>query len=252
MKHYLITPWNVDNLDPEWLTERHMLFERYCLPSVQSQTNKNFEWILVVDARTPASFKRKLKAYPVEVLYFDFEDFDLKLSESVLKQIRWAAWRGVNIEYAIAAPLRDYIGTLDTDYVITTRLDSDDVIAINHIEKIQGHAKIGGMKGERFWLNLVRGYKLCEGKVYPINAPMNPFISFVEPPDNLLTTYQVSHIEAPSTEYPLKQVREGTPTWIQNIHGGNLMNRIMRRRGERPFSTVQDQFKIDPRLHLQN
>ncbi len=244
MKHYLITPWNIDNLDPEWLTERHQLFEQYCLPSVQSQTNKNFEWVLIADAHTPDIFKSKINAYPAEVIYFDFEDFDLKLPEKALRHIRWEAWRGVNLEYAIAPPLRDYIGTLDTDYVITSRLDSDDAISTNHIAKIQKYVTDEWGDGDRFWLNLVRGWKLCEGSVYPSNGLKNPYISFVEPPDNLLTAYQVSHYEADATGHRIKQVRDGEPTWMQVIHGGNLMNRLKRYKGKKPLSAVADRFKV--------
>jgi hypothetical protein len=247
MKHYLVTPWNMDMLDVEWMTERHTLFEEVCLPSVMSQKNKDFEWLLIADERTPKSFKKRLEAYPATILYSKFDcdsvfasipkESRVKLLDSPLLQ------RAIGLECSTAVPLRKYIGKQDTDYIITSRLDSDDAISIDHIDKIQKHAKLQ-YNGKRFWLNLVRGLKLCRGNVYPINAQANPFISFVEPPHKVRTAYCVSHGQAPKSEYPLSQVREGTPTWLQNIHGGNLVNKLMRHHGKKPFSTVSKYFKL--------
>jgi hypothetical protein len=42
----------------EWMLHRLDLFERYCLPSVASQSVQNFHWILLVDPNTPAEFMR--------------------------------------------------------------------------------------------------------------------------------------------------------------------------------------------------
>ncbi len=240
MKHYLITPWNTDNLDPEWLDERHILYEKYCLPSVLSQDNEDFEWLLIVDSRTPKQYKSRLESYPATIIYHDFGTTEWKFD----LEGKGRGHRAVNLEYSVAEPLRNYIGTPDTDYVITSRLDSDDAISVDHIAKIQRHAKQRGHRKQRFWVNLVRGMKLNKGNVYPINRQSNPFISFVEPPYDLLTTYQVSHVEAVCTGHHIEQVREGSPTWLQVIHGGNLCNRLMRFRGERPFLTVSDCFKV--------
>jgi hypothetical protein len=246
MKHYLITEWNVDMIDMDWLTERQKLFEDITLPSVMSQTNKDFEWILVSDARTPDEFKEVLDSYPATVFYFNFENHDWESPDfegGGVHAKKELMQRSIDLEY-IAKPLRDYIGTQDTDYVITSRLDNDDGISIDHIDKIQRFAK-QHWTGERFWLNLVRGLKYNHGDVFPVNSAHSPFISFVEPPEGLLTTYQVCHTEAQSTEYNVVQVREGKPTWLQVIHGGNLLNRLKRQKGKAPFSTVAERFKIN-------
>lgn len=244
MKHYLITEWNVDMLDMEWLTARQKLFEKITLPSVMSQTNKNFEWILVSDARTPDEFKVVLDSYPATVFYFDFEGFDWESPEFNGSGTKGDIMqRSIDLEY-IAKPLREFIGEQKTDYVITSRLDNDDGISIDHTDKIQRFAK-QYWDGSRFWLNLVRGLKYCDGFVYPVNSAASPFISFVEPPEGLLTTYQVCHTEAKASKYSIHQVREGKGTWLQVIHGDNLLNKLMRKKGKAPFFTVVDRFKID-------
>jgi hypothetical protein len=247
MKHYLITEWNVDMIDMDWLTERQKIFERITLPSVQSQTEEDFEWILVSDTRTPDEFKKVLEGYPATVFYYDWNNHD------------WEApvWEGsgtggkimqrsIDLEY-ISKPLREFIGEQDTDYVITSRLDNDDGISIDHIAKIQQYARHHWKvtKGERFWLNLTRGLKYCDGYVYPVNSAASPFISFVESPHDLLTTYQVCHTEARGSRFDLKQVREGQPTWLQVIHGDNLLNKLMRVKGKKPFESVASRFKLN-------
>ncbi len=243
MKHYLITEWNVDMLDLDWLKARRVLFEKYTLPSVLSQTNKDFTWILVSDTRTPDSFKKVLDGYPAEVLYFNFEAYDWGYTPPSDK---WGKTmiRAIELEL-IDRPLIDYIGTPDTDFIITSRLDNDDAISVDHVDKIQTWSK-KLWRGNRFWLNLTRGYKYCAGNVYPITSPHNPFISFVEPPTDIKTTYQVCHGQALNTGYPVEQLRVGhLPTWLQVIHGDNLCNKLMRRRGEAPYSTVSERFKIN-------
>ena len=242
MKHCLITPWNIDMLDPEWLMERQILFEKFCLPSVLSQTNKDFEWILIADERTPAVSKKVLEAYPATVVYGDFET--LPVPTKKVKRPKNRFHRALQLEVAVAAPLKEYLETKDADYIITTRLDSDDAISTNHIDKIWRCIRESRHQHDRFWLNLIRGYKWCSGNVYPIGALQNPFISFVEPQGDLLTAYQCCHQLAPQSGYPVVQIREGHPTWMQVIHGGNLMNKLMRYRGEVPFSTVSHLFKI--------
>jgi hypothetical protein len=237
MKHYLITPWNVDNINLDWLLGRKRLFEKFCLPSVMSQTNKNFEWVLVADVHTPDSFKAVLDAYPATVLYADFDLTNINLAATKHK-------RGIRIEESIAAPLREYLKDVDTDYIITTRLDNDDAISTNHIDKIQRLAEQLKANGMPFWLNLQRGYKWCGGNVYPIGALHNPFVSMVEEQGELLTAYRCCH-KVIYNFARIEQVREGHPTWMQVIHGGNLLNKLMRYRGEAPFSTVKDLFKID-------
>lgn len=222
-------------LDLDWLVARQKLFEKFCLPSVMSQTNKDFEWIFVSDTRTPDSFKKVLDAYPATVLYADVGEG--------LKTTRTKQLRAIQLEEAVATPLKEYLDSKDVGLVITTRLDSDDAISTNHIDKIQTFANIYKGRG-RFWLNLQRGLKWCGGNVYPIGALQNPFISFIEPQGDLFTAYQCCHMLAPKSGFPVIQVREGQPTWMQVIHGGNLMNKLMRYRGEQPFSNVSSMFKI--------
>ena len=222
-------------IDLEWLTARQKLFEKFCLPSVLSQTNKNFEWVLIADTRTPDSFRQVLNSYPATVIYWEF-DFDFSSLRTKHKQ-------AIRMEELSAYPVRDYLKGVETDWIITSRLDNDDAISVDHIDKIQTCARRLQPRGMPFWLNLQRGYKWCSGNVYPIGALQNPFISMVEKQGELLTAYIGSHKVA-HKHARIEQIREGHPTWMQVIHGGNLLNKLMRYRGEMPFSNVRNIFKI--------
>lgn len=239
MKHFLLTRWNIDNLNIEWLEERKILFEKFCLPSVMSQTNKNFTWVLICDERTPNKFKQVFESYPAKKLYFDFENY----KQESPKQDSISMQRAIDLEY-INKVVSDYLKNEKGKYIITSRCDSDDAISVEHIDKIQRYVQLH-WKGESFWLNLVRGLKWCDNHIYPVNSQGNPFISFIEPSsEKLLTTYQVCHTECIKTPYPLINIREGAPTWMQVIHGGNLLNKLMRYKGKQPQESVMDLFKI--------
>jgi hypothetical protein len=195
--------------------------------------------VLICDERTPDVFKNMLEKYPAEKMYFNFEGYNWKGSKHSSKNMQ----RAVDLE-CIGEVVASYLKEEKGQYIITSRCDSDDAISIEHINKIQENA-MANWKGRPFWLNLVRGYKWCDNHVYPVGSLYNPFISFVEPSGkNLLTTYQTCHTECTKTPYDVVNIREGNPTWLQVIHGGNLLNKLMRVRGKKPQEEVLNLFRV--------
>ena len=71
--HYILTRFNIrlfrydkhgHSIDQEsWIEERLKLFETYALPSVMGQTRQDFTWILLVDSKTPDSYRERMKSY---------------------------------------------------------------------------------------------------------------------------------------------------------------------------------------------
>jgi hypothetical protein len=242
MKHYLVTQWNCDLYDLGWLQRRKKVFERFTLPSVQAQSNKNFEWILVSDFRTPDEFKQILNSYGATVIYHDFENHKWKI-EPGSNETRLE--RSVRLE-TIGEVIADYIGKQDTDYVITSRLDNDDCIAFDYIENVQKYSKAFWEESkDKFWLSLVRGYKWNEDSVYPHNTKWNSFLSFIEPTGSLETAYQCCHTQAGDSGYPVHIMRQGVnPSWLEVVHGENVMNRLKRVRGKRPAKEEQARFNF--------
>lgn len=245
MRHYLVTQWNCDMYDLDWLLKRQKVFEKFCLPSVMAQTNNNFEWVLVSDSRTPSSFKKVLDSYPATVIYHDFENYEWK-DAPPCDDLSSTMRRSTRLEY-IKSIVAGYIGVQDTDYIITSRCDNDDALSKDHIEQVQAYAKIQWKADPNsdFWLSLVRGYKWNNGKVYPINSNSNPFLSFVEAPTNLQTCYQVCHTLASSSGYKMVCIRKCKPTWMQVIHEDNLLNKLKRFKGETPDDEVRARFKFN-------
>jgi Putative rhamnosyl transferase len=228
LTHLLLTRFNVQagygdpkaGLDPKWLEYRFQLFEQFCYPSVCTQSNQNFKWLVFFDDQTPEEFKSKIAVYaryknliPIYVHgYF---------SDSVLRTI-----------------LSNYIDS-ESSHMITTRLDNDDAIIRNFIELIQLQFK--GQSCE--FVNFTQGYCLHNRKLYKMKDPSNPFISLIESldssspksvlcvPHNKLTT--IGNIHQVTNE----------PAWLQVIHRGNVSNIV---RGKRqPLTLLESQFVID-------
>jgi len=248
MKHYLVSLWNVDCYDLGWLERRAKVFEKYCLPSVVGQSNKNFEWLLISDSRTPDKFRDVLDAYPAKVYYHDFEHHDWMVKESDLGTVFTDKMRfSIRIE-TVGDVVAVAIGKQNTDYIITSRLDNDDMIATDHIERIEMYTKdaLTRRTNESFWVSLVRGYryKVDEGKMYPFNSRNNSFLSFVESPNDLKTCYQCVHTVAATSGYDTEIIRSGAPTWAEVIHGENVLNRVKRLKGETSAQPILGRFSL--------
>lgn len=76
-KHYLLTKFNIYyplnskktnqiinpklRLNLDYLNFRVELFTKYTFPSVINQTNKDFEWLILIDVKTPKTIIEKLE-----------------------------------------------------------------------------------------------------------------------------------------------------------------------------------------------
>ena len=168
MKHYLVTRWNCDLYDLNWLKRRQKVFERFCLPSVMSQTQKDFEWLLISDSRTPDEFRVVLDSYPATVIYPKFNSYQFEIPDVIKEDTSEVMKRSIKLE-CIREIVAEHIGVQDTEYVITSRCDNDDAISIDHISKIQKFAE-ANWHGESFWLSLTQGYKWRDGIAYSVQT----------------------------------------------------------------------------------
>src|SRR5208282_1904259 len=81
--HVLLTRFNVRLSSPEtppsddWIAHRLDLFQRYCVPSVASQTVQDFRWIVLIDSRTSMATRKTIllnrKIQPFELC--ELEEF---------------------------------------------------------------------------------------------------------------------------------------------------------------------------------
>jgi hypothetical protein len=223
--------------DLAWLEHRQNLFEKYTLPSIEGQHNKDFEWLLISDARTPDKFKNVMDKYPARVVYKDWTRY------------QWAELPGIKRNSPMGLAVRietindvvaEAIGQ-QTVPVITSRLDNDDIVAKEHMQRIRAYSEeLWETKGPKFWVTMTRGWRYCQDNIYPINSKCSSFVSFVESPENLETCYPCLHTmterDAKQKGYPFVIIREGEPTWAELIHPNTVMNRLKRYRGEQPVT----------------
>lgn len=113
-KHQQVT------LTEEWMRHRMKIFEEYCLPSLIHQSNQCFTWLLYFDSSTDAAFIPAIREWEakysiIKVKFVDgYSGFSVSHPEDIL---------------ALRNP--------ENQYVITTRIDNDDAIHKDLIEKIQ-------------------------------------------------------------------------------------------------------------------
>ncbi|MCM2270580.1 MAG: putative rhamnosyl transferase, partial [Thermoanaerobaculia bacterium] len=186
LRHFVLTNFNValpgfgadrrgeTVRDAAWLDERCELFERFCLPSMRGQSDREFEWL--VRWEPPADPRRaaRLTDYAGQA--------GLRLVDA-----------SQSFRRAVAAAL-----TPDDEAVLTTRLDNDDALHRDASARLRAAALAG--PPERVFLDLPAGYQLdlAGGGLRRLWLPSNHFLSLLEPCDGgvIRTARQIAHPRA--------------------------------------------------------
>lgn len=186
-------------LSPDWLWGRVALFEDYCLSSVISQTARPDSWIIMFDENTPPELRERAASW-----------------RAAIGIIRPAYMGPFDVPVAVDAVMLH--GRVDRNWLVTTRLDSDDALHPRFCEVVRENV----VEGRREFLNITRGLIVANGKCYRKSMPANPFISFSEPTMNARTVWAEQHGLLHQVA-PVRQLRlrDG---WVQIVHGGNLSN----------------------------
>lgn len=216
VKHFLLTRFNVAapgreqaiRLRPGWLAGRFDLFRDYCLPSVAAQTRQDFEWLVFFDVRTPEEYRRVISelqtVYPFRAELTAFFEMD-KIAPQLVS------------------------ATEDADWLLTTRLDSDDVLAVDHMARLRAAVRPARPRAINFSEGAILSIADAQPRLYRVRDDANPFASLLEAmgPD-VRTIWGEKHVDIDRLA-PLEQVGEA-PAWIQVVHGSNVSNRIKGRR----------------------
>ncbi len=127
--HYLITrfnvpyqTWNLDKtgqptLDATWMEHRLMLFRRYCVPTVAGQSEKNFIWLIYMDAKTSPELTEEIR----------------KLVEGIPQ----ASIRFVLNFSQLLSDIQNLFQAVKSPYIISSRLDNDDGLGTDYIRLVQ-------------------------------------------------------------------------------------------------------------------
>lgn len=219
-EHYLITRFNIRiasmltkqldvldvSRDERYLEERFRLFFSYTVPSVINQTNKNFEWVILFSDNTPKKFKGRISELTdqnsfIHIIYVKDDEDSMVL-------------------------LNNYIMKKKCDWIITSRVDNDDALALTFIDSIQLYVQKHQM--EKYALIFNDGYQYEEktGVMARYHFPKNHFSSLVSQyqphPDNILN---YGHMDI-DKKVSLNEVNTVHPNWLEIVHDTNVSNRM--------------------------
>jgi hypothetical protein len=206
MKHFLLMRWNLPGSlhyssvelvsDPRWQTRRRELFHRYCLPSVARQTARDFTWLFFICRQIMSRA--------------DLEWFQAQDERLHIVSVEDPESSGVPEAREVVSRLAS-----DEDWVITTRLDSDDVLHRDHLRKVRVD-----FAGERKVVEFSQGYyyDILTDDLREVRETQNAFISVLEPTEGLKTAWEWPHHKI-GEENEIHYVDEAG--WIALVHDQN-------------------------------
>lgn len=197
--HLLVTPFNVrrpdgshQGLDPAWLDHRMPFFQGICAPSVAHQTTRAFRWIVMVDPETPGKHLRRINR-ALEDTGVDHEVVPI------------SGWN--EVAQALAARSKDI--------TLSSRLDNDDALSRNHLQKVQS-AVARGSRSVQFTSGMVLYAET--GRVYHLRQRYSPYYSMLTAEGLTAATLNqgLVGVVAPPTE----EIEMG---FLRVLHGRNLI-----------------------------
>ena len=200
--HFVLTRFNIRYqgqapASEGWLRHRLGYFEQVCCPSVRSQTNQDFQWIVLLDADRDEWFEREIT----------------RLSIGLFEPV----W--VNGIFTPKTATGITAARSSADWLITSRLDNDDAISRDYIQAVQDC-----FDGRMGFINFPSGLQLTDsGELFHRSDLSNPFVSLIERRDDDLGVYHIRHDHALAFG-KIRQVRS-RPMWLQMIHDRNAGNR---------------------------
>lgn len=192
--------------EESWLDYRFDIFYNTCLPSMINQTNQEFIWFIYLDIETPKKYIEAVKN-------------KIEGKQNVIVLLKAGSFGSV-LQHAKDSIL-DF-GVERFDYLITTRIDSDDMIHSDYINEIQ----------KRFNYQKYASINFNKGFVYDLRFKLlgtainksNPFISVIEKVDPLGFFKTVFHIEHSKFIFEKERIEitGGEPMWAMTIHDLNI------------------------------
>lgn len=206
--HVLLTRFNLPTEGYEtlirakqgWLQERIDLFERYCLPSVRSQTVRPSKWIIYFDPESPAWLIDRISTINHDKVFSPI--FRTAVTRADLLH---------DLEICLGRRNR---------FLLTTNLDNDDALASNFVEQLRTVVPCDGSLA----IYLVNGLIRSTKGVYAHSDVNNAFCSVLTPWTDPTTCWADWHNLLGRT-MPVVRL-SGAPAWMQMVHGKNVSNRV--------------------------
>lgn len=210
--HVMLTRFNLPSKGYEslirsqegWLHGRMGLFEKYCLPSIRNQSDKNFKWIIYFDPESPKWLMDRIREINPDRVFSPVFRAEVTGSELIEDIDRVVGRRN--------------------DYLLTTNLDNDDGLAADFVSRIRSVAPSVGSVAVYLTHGLIRS-----GTGTYLHAdPDNAFCSVLAPWSEPKTCWADWH-NLLGRSMPVVRLG-GPPAWLQVVHGSNVSNRVHGRR----------------------
>ena len=192
-------------LDQAWLEARMLIFNKYCVPTIANQLEKNFIWLIYCDVNTPPGY--------------------LSAIRQAVSEISSATIRLVREFDHLMIDLRQLLAEDQSPYVISSRMDNDDGLGKEYIRSVQEAFAFQ----DNTLLNFLHGimYDFENHIMTEVrNASLNHFTSLIESKSRdaeYLTVLGFSHTQPP-TQIVVQNLH--TPkAWLKIIHGRNMNSR---------------------------
>lgn len=207
--HFVLTrfsavqPGQTTAMPEEWLRYRLQFFYDTAYPTLTSQHGAEpFRWLVFFDDRCSDGFRSEVEELAAGAFEPVWTHEPFRLSSCVK---------------AVARRAR-------ADFLITTRVDSDDAVASDFVAAVQEQFA----RQDLMFVNFARGLQVDRsGAVYLRTQPSGPFLSLIERRADRsvpLTVYASKHHLARQLA-PITEVRS-EPMWVQVVHGGNVSNLV--------------------------
>jgi hypothetical protein len=218
-----------------WLNNRFALFERFCFPSLQSQSCTNFKWLVLFDKETPVFYSKQIENYQLK--FQNFFPLFLETGEpEYIKQILNNAILSMSDQKA--------------QYIITTRIDNDDAFHPDLIQEVQTffikHKETG-------FLNFNYGVQYDINNKCAVKARYenNHFLSRLEVLSTLIDTVIIhNHTSVDKIDKVFSVDNKNNPLWVEIIHDSNISNNM---RLSQPilFEKTLSSFKLNLKINKQ-
>ena len=213
IQHLVITRFNVTisregNIVPslDWLQQRMTIFEQYCLPSMMVQTCTNFIWLILMDESTPIEVRDCMTHYQQQVPMMRV------LYVSQINDLT-TFYHQLALEY-----------TEEGNYVLTTRIDNDDVVCRTYIADIQYAA--AQQEQIPVILTFPHGCQLFlnDSVGLGLHWLSNHFVSLLELRDEQTHTILDYDHTTVGEHVPIYVENTSLPSWGEVVHSRNVSN----------------------------
>jgi hypothetical protein len=213
-EYYILTAFNVNmgfdktnkRNNPDYLEQRFEIFESVTIPSIKSQLDQDFKWLVFFDSNTPENFKQRVK----EVLHF----------KNCLSIYIDGIPDALSFLQTIIAP--------ETRYLVTTNLDNDDALHKDFTKLVKAIIKKVNYS-QPYFINFPFGYMLRSDSMLMREFLSSPFHTVIEPVNTqALTCLCVPHHKLYSLSSSDVFVYQAVtaPVWLQLVHETNVQNRL--------------------------